>query len=204
MPDRGRDRKRPVRAPTMTGHRMKGDEVQMNYNTTWKKKTVVILLSVLAFCIGWAIGMCELAIDQLEGVDAWIICQPGDWVHARDRASTKSESLGMLVTGDRVKIDGHNRNGFMHVIDLRLEETEGWIYAGYLVTEEPVDMGGELHWIRANGRVACRKYLDGPRRCWVIDGSTVKVYYMGGGWAVTNKGFIQSEFIGEKVEGYGT
>ena len=175
----------------------------MNYSTTRKKRIVVILLAVTAFCVGWVLGLCELAMEEARGADAWIICQPGDWIHARDRASTKSESLGMLVTGDRVTIDGKNRNGFMHVIDLRLEQTEGWIYAGYLVTEEPVDMGGEARRIRANGRVACRRYVDGPRRCWVVNGSTVKVYYMGGGWAVTNKGFIQAEFIGEAVESNG-
>lgn len=160
-----------------------------------KRKAVIFCAAILAFCIGWIIGTCEQIIDESKGTEVWIICQPGDWVHARDRASTKSESLGMLMTGDSVIIDGKHRNGFMHVTDLRLEQAEGWVYAGYLIDEKPEDLGGAKGVIRANGRVMCRKYVDGPRRCWIDSGAEVKVYYMGGGWAVTNRGFIKSEFV---------
>ena len=125
----------------------------------------------------------------------WILCQPGDYVHARSGASTRRESLGRLVTGDHVEVDGRVKDGFAHVARLALEEDEGWIYAGYLIEEEPKDARGMVFTICANGRVACRKYIDGPRRCWVVDGSQVKVYGYTSQWAVTNKGFVRTEFV---------
>ena len=125
----------------------------------------------------------------------WILCQPGDYVHARSGPSTRRESLGRLVTGDHVEVDGQTKDGFAHVARLCLEEDVGWIYAGYLIEEEPKDAKGMVYTISANGRVACRKYIDGPRRCWVVDGSQVKVYGYTSQWAVTNKGFIRTEFV---------
>ena len=91
-------------------------------------------------------------------------------------------------------MNGKTKNGFAQA-EVLLEESEAWIYAGYISFEEPEWRGGESRIIQANGRVACRKYIDGPRRCWVTDGSWVRVWWQTEEWSVTDKGFIRTEFI---------
>ena len=179
-----------------------------NYNTNGLiKKVVSIAVAVLVALGGliWHFGICW-ADDGTTTM--WIMCQPGDYVHARSGPSTKRESLGRLETGDHVEVDGRTKHGFAHVQELGLEESDGWIYAGYLIDEEPRDARGMVYTVTANGRVACRKCIDGERRCWVVDGSQVKVYWYTSEWAVTNKGFIMTMYleglddasIGEKGE----
>lgn len=160
------------------------------YITEKKKKLALIIAAVLVFAAAFSAEFCRAGAD----LQVWVICQPGDEVNVRARATRKSESLGRLTTGDAVLFDGTTRDGFCRV-KVPLEEPEGWIHAGYLSTEKPVDMGGALYEVRASGRVAARKYIHGPRRCWVVDGSLVNVYWMAGEWAVTSKGFIQAEYL---------
>ena len=157
-----------------------------------------ILLCILA--VAAAAGILYSASERARAEEGttpmWVLCQPGDYVHARSGPSTRRQSLGRLETRDRVEVDGRTKHGFAHVRHLCLEEDEGWVYAGYLIGEEPRDARGMVCTIRANGRVACRKHIDGPRRCWVVDGSTVRVYGYTSEWAVTDKGFIRTEYIG--------
>lgn len=134
---------------------------------------------------------------EAEGTEAWIMCQPGDWVHARTSPSRKGGSLGRLETGDMIHINGRSRDGYMRAVQLSLEESEGWIFGGYIVTEKPADKGGAWYRVKSSGRVAARKYIEGPRRCWVVDGSMVQVWYTADGWAVTSKGYIKTEFLEE-------
>lgn len=166
-----------------------------NYYTTKLKEKRTALFAFAMAVLFVAVFSAQLrAGAEPKAINAWIMCQPGDEVNVRARATRKSESLGRLTTGDVVLFDGTTRDGFCHV-KVALEEPEGWIHAGYLSTEKPVDMGGALYEVRASGRVAARKYIHGPRRCWVVDGSLVNVYWMTGQWAVTNKGFIQAEYL---------
>jgi len=128
------------------------------------------------------------------------MCQPGDYVNARMSPSTRSESVARLETGDAFEIDGRSKNGFMYAPSFPCENGEAWVYAGYIVTEQPQSACGKLYRIKSNGRVACRKHIEGPRRCWVVDGSEVKVWGFTSEWAVTNKGFIQSRYIEGLIE----
>jgi len=57
------------------------------------------------------------------------------------------------------------------------------------------EIGGQPYTVKAKGKVMARKYVDGPRRCWMKPGAEVVVYYTGGGWAVTSKGFVKTEFL---------
>lgn len=169
-----------------------------NNSTTGNgKKKALIWIIVLALAAGF-IGETVRIRAEAEDMTAagWVICQPGDYVNARRKASTRSESLGRLEAGYPLRLTGKTKNGFAQVTGLSLEETEGWVYAGYIVFDEPVWIGKTMT-IRANGRVAARKCADGERRCWVTDGSTVTVYWMAGEWSVTSKGFIRTEYIGE-------
>lgn len=127
--------------------------------------------------------------------EMYIVCQPGDYVNARIKPSTRSESLGRLDTGYSLMTDGKTKNGFLHCPHLLLENNEGWVYAGYLVDDPPVESGGAEFRVRTNGRVACRKCIDGERRCWVNDGDIVKVWYWTREWCVTNRGFVQTKYL---------
>lgn len=128
-----------------------------------------------------------------EYVTAYVMCQPDDYVNVRANPSTKSESYGRYISGDSFKTDGKKSKGFVHAI-VALESNEGWIYAGYVVYDEPVYVNAEYK-VASNGRVAARRYIGGPRRCWVKKGTTVKVSYMSSEWSLTNKGFIQTKYL---------
>lgn len=127
-------------------------------------------------------------------IDAWIMCGPDDFVHCRRTAGKKGEVIGRLETGYRLQLDGKTKKGWAHCTDLGLEMTDGWVYAGYIVFDEPVWYDRDLL-ISADGRVACRKCIDGDRVGWVVSGSTVHVYWAADGWAVTDKGYIRTKFI---------
>lgn len=149
-------------------------------------KKVVSVLFVLFILFSFA-----LAEDQ----EAWILCQPDSWVYARMNPTKKSMELGRLECGDKVYTDGETKNGFVHLIDLRFEMSEGWVHKGYIVYDEPHIPYLVNTQIKSNGRVKARKTINGAKRCWLKDGQSIKVYMMSSEWAVTNKGFVQSQFI---------
>lgn len=136
-----------------------------------------------------------LALPALseELTTAYIMCQPNDYINVRLRPTTKSESCGRYITGDSFYTDGHKQNGFLHA-EVSLEVSDAWIYSGYVVYDEPVYVG-RPYTVTANGRVSARKYINGPRRCWVKKNSTVTVYYMSSEWSLTNKGYIQTKYL---------
>ena len=129
-----------------------------------------------------------------EEREGWILCQPDSYVNARWAASSRSDKLGRLELGDRIRSDGVTKNGFVHCIGLTFESTEGWVHAGYIVWDEP-SMETETWVVNAGGRTACRKYVDGPRRCWAKNHSQVTVFAVSSEWAVTNRGFIRTKYI---------
>lgn len=170
-----------------------------HYNS-FKKAFASAGITALAALILFTVFMLGYA-DVVASADsttakAWIMCQPGDYVNVRERASRKSDSFGRLDTGSALRVTGETKDGFAKC-EVALEQSQGWIYAGYIVFEEPVSMNGRKMVIRSNGRVACRKCIEGQRRCWAYDGDEVSVWYMADGWAVTNKGFIRTEFLQE-------
>ena len=157
-----------------------------------KIKVVYIALLVIVFCMGY--GLTRAAQGEAGTAEAWVICKPGDFVNARETATKKGMLAGRLEPGDRFETDGETRNNFMHIIESSFEAEEAWVHAGYVVDEEPERINRECV-IAAEGRVACRKYIDGPRRAWARPGTTVTVYWWTSQWCVTNKGFIRSEYI---------
>ena len=82
------------------------------------------------------------------------------------------------------------------------EYGEGWIYCGYVVTEEP-QMIGKQYRVNSNGRVIIRKWMNGPKvdgKGYLVNGSTVTVFCIADGWAMTNRGYIKAEFLEEDPE----
>ena len=157
-----------------------------------RKSHVFIMAALIGILIGSVIGIMATAEDRLT--EAWVLCQPDSWINIRAKANSHSQNEGMLISGDRIWVDGQTKNGFAHCDNMTTEAGEGWVHAGYIVFEEP-KVVNRICQIDSNGRVACRRTIDGDRRCWVVDGSEVYVYMASGEWSVTDKGFIQTKYI---------
>jgi len=133
--------------------------------------------------------------------EAWVICQPGKYVNVRRNPGKQAEVIGWFNAGDSFRTDWEIRDGWVHAY-VSLEETEGWIYVGYVTAYEPEWREGTEAEIEADGRVACREYCGGPRISgrggWVKPGDTVQVWYWTPEWAVTNRGYIQADYLAER------
>lgn len=158
-----------------------------------KHRIVFALACAVMVLAGYMIGTAG-ASD--EPITCWIMCKPGTQVNARRTPDTRGEVVGWLEAGDEFRTDGVSKNGWIRAIGIG-EYGEAWIYCGYVVTEKPEKIG-EKYECTANRRVACRRWLNGPqveKTPWLKRGSTVDVFYMADGWAVTNRGYIRAEWL---------
>lgn len=146
-------------------------------------KKIIILLLTFMVSTGFA--------DE-----CWILCQPDSYVNVRETSSRNGNIIGRYSCGDKLYTDGKTKHGFVHCINLSLESTEGWVHSGYIVYDEPYTPESQDATITSKGRVACRRTINGDRRCWAKNGTEIKVYMMSYEWSVTNKGFIKTEYIG--------
>lgn len=167
-------------------------------NDFWKKTIIAILeVAAIAFVVCALIFL--LQSIKIPGAGAedyyetrYVICM--DYVNARMSPNKKQEPIGRFETGDIVYTDGVKKNGYLHCIKLDFEETEGWVFAGYLTKDKP-----EAVWrnatIVSSGRLAARKYVGGKRTRWLQPGAMVKVYYWSDSWSLTNCGYVQSQYL---------
>ena len=156
---------------------------------------VILVIGVVTYCV--ALNSVLAAADE-QTTTAWIMCSPDGYVNCRLTPSTRGDVIGYLETGYRLEIDGKTKNGYAHCVDMSLEYSTGWVHCGFIVFEEPKWWDKDMT-ITASGRVACRKWADGERINWVIDGSTVHVYWTSDNWAITNKGWIQTQYLAEVI-----
>lgn len=154
----------------------------------------VLVLLVLDICIAaYAFSLFNMAFA--DGVDCWVMCNPGSYVNARSTPKKTAEIVGRYDCGDRMTTDGKERAGYIHLIDCPFEVSEAWISARYVVYDRP-EVGTFRAQITGKGRVAARRWIGGKRNCWLKPGQTVTVYVVSDEWCVTNRGFVQSEFVG--------
>ena len=124
---------------------------------------------------------------------AWILCRPDSYVICRNRADRKSDLLGYFYCGDDVETTGKTKNGYMKLTGLPLESTTGWVHTGYLVYDPPKAINKNAR-VTAN-KVQARRMVNGKRRQWLNEGAKVFVYSMSCEWAVTNVGYVKTEFL---------
>ncbi|MBR6982175.1 MAG: hypothetical protein IKH75_01355 [Ruminococcus sp.] len=163
-------------------------------------RVLVIALGIAAILIVLFslhdVGLAEDFADWYEEegyVKVWVLCQPDSYVNVREFAKKGSSEVAMGESGDWFWSDLKTKNGFIHVFGW-FEAGEGWINKGYVVFDEPEEVNC-CHRIDSNGRVACRRTIGGNRRCWAYCDDIVMVYWKADEWAVTNRGFIKTEFI---------
>lgn len=156
----------------------------------WLKTIAEIAVIALVFyaliCFVNSLGMAE------EYTQAWIVCQPNDYVNARLKPNGRSRKVGWLDPGDEILLDGKEKNGYLHCVGMF--ETEAWVFSGYVVYEEPVRVNVHAYVI-SNGDLQARKCIGGRRRCWLKTGDEIKVHWFTNEWCVTNKGFVMTKFL---------
>ena len=129
------------------------------------------------------------------------MCRPKSFVNVREFPKKKAKEVGRLECGDEVLTLNEKRGKFVKIYGPTFECGTCWVHRGYLTEEKPeIFEDGKTFVIRAKGRVAVRRYIRGARRVWIRPGKTVKVYAMTSEWVLTNRGYIQREFVEEVQE----
>lgn len=149
----------------------------------------IVVYAIIALYTGLGFGE-AYAEDGYETM--YVMCS--DFVYARSTPNKKQEPIGRLEPGDEVVIDGQKKNGYVHCIDLSFEQAEGWVYGGYLVNDRPEKLG-QTATIVSHGRLAARKYVNGRRTRWLKSGAKLKVWYWSDDWALTDCGYVQSNYL---------
>lgn len=155
--------------------------------------TLIEILAIAAAIYGAVLLLNSFGIAE-EYEEAWVLCQPGDYINIRPNPNKKGSEIGWAECGYRICLDGKKKNGFLHCVDLSLETTEGWIFEGYVVYDEP-ELLDQNATVVSKGRLAVRKYVGGKRTRWLQPMSTVRIYYRTDEWCVTNYGFIQTDYL---------
>ena len=158
-----------------------------------ERKVMLIIFSVFAVVV--TVVLCSILIDSGLAEECYVLCRPGSVVNVRNAPKASAIVTAWVECGQRVESDGKKKNGFIHVSGLASEEPDGWIYAGYLVDEEP-----RIETYRAEvweGDVIARKCVGGQRIRKLREGQKVTVYAQTHRWAVTNKGYIDCDWLKE-------
>jgi len=165
-----------------------------------ENKITIIALIIILFLIGLCIW--TYCNGESELITCWVMCQPNDpkdgghYVNARIAPSTSCRPVGYLENGDSFQTDAKGENGFLRAYGIG-ENGTAWIYSGFVVTEEP-EIINEQYVCVSNARVAIRRWMNGPRVAgsgWLTNGSNVFVYAIADGWAITDRGYIMSEYL---------
>ena len=156
------------------------------------------------FMLGVFLGVClamitlftsESVAEDIETYRCWVMCKPEDYVNIRKSPSKRSELTGYAVSGYCLETDWVEKNGYLHVLGVT-EYGEGWVSEGYVVFTEPRVIDRKMT-VVGGGRVAVRKGVDGKRIGWVRPGQEILVYYMDSEWAITSRGFIRADYLGD-------
>ena len=174
-----------------------------NKYSIFSKEKIVAAVVLVALIIVATVAL-TLSFCKGEGqlVTCWVMCQPNDpkdgghYVNARIAPSTSCRPVGYLENGDSFQTDAKGENGFLKAYGIG-ENGTAWIYSGFVVTEEP-EIINEQYVCVSNARVAIRRWMNGPRVAgsgWLTNGSNVFVYAIADGWAITDRGYIMSEYL---------
>lgn len=168
-----------------------------NYITNKRLRAIIFaLICAVVIAIGCMIGTSECQAAGERYTTVWAMCQPGSTLIVRRSSSKNSMEVGRLDPCDPVETDGKSVNGYIHVYG-NWENGDGFVYCGYLSTEEP-ERVFEQYVCVSRARVACRRWISGPmmpNHAWITNGTNVQVFYRTSEWSVTNRGYIKSEWL---------
>lgn len=142
-------------------------------------------------CLAVIFGVLTAFADDYS---VFILCNPKTPVNVRRSPKKGNNVSGRLDFGDSVMTDGEKRNGYLHVLGVT-EDGEGWIFAGYVIEDEPEKMEQTRANVAASGRVMSYRWIDGKRNGWVKVGTDLRVLAISDEWAVTDRGYIRTEYL---------
>lgn len=155
---------------------------------------VVLIIAIIIFILVSVIDILENTSSAEEYIEGYILCKPNDYINIRPFPNKKGEAIGRMECGMIVHLDGKQKNGFLHCVDLSLEQTEGWVHKGYVVYDEP-KLINQNAFVISRGRLAARKTVNGKRSKWLKPMTSIRIYYLSEEWAITNYGYVKSEYL---------
>ena len=161
----------------------------------WKLAWRIVLFLLIISAI-----VCILAVFQDVGLaesdteDVWVLCTYESFVNIRENPRKSSFAFGGVTCGTRLKTDGEEKGDYLHVVDVPAEESEGWISKQFIVHSEPVRMTQPAT-VVSNGRLAARKGIGGKVQYWMNPMDTLTIFWWTDEWCLTNKGYVQTEFL---------
>ena len=155
----------------------------MNRRTKLIVMTVTIFLVLFILIVAWG-----FADDG--GLDAWVICQPGQFVSVREGPSEGAERTDQYGATDRIRLDGTYRNGYARC-------AKGWISVTCVVTDQPEWENGKQYTVKES-TVAWSGFEW--KHAGVIDkGTQVQVFWRSAEYCVTTRGMIRTEDLEEEI-----
>lgn len=148
-------------------------------------RIVLLILVLLAVAVG--------SLAESDLYDAWVLCQPNDYINVRMNASRKSQIVGYADAGDPIQVDGTVKNGYVLCYGIG-DMGSGWIHSGYVVYDEPERVTCTAT-VVSRGKLAARKYIKGKVRKWLHNLDELRVFWISTDWTVTNEGFVRTEFL---------
>jgi len=158
------------------------------------KRDVILFVGLLIISMFLFLAVYGLNQAGAESDGYFVLCDPTSYVNARIQPKKAAEIAGRYECGDFVETDGKERNGFVHIVNCSFEYTDAWVSKRYLVKSEPI-ISETVATIRAKGRVAARRWVNGKRKSWMKPGTTITVYAMSEEWSVTSRGFVQTRYL---------
>lgn len=183
-------------------HRTQEEKELTRHSAYRWMKTIAEVLAI-AFLVWCSVFLATSHADAWEPntwdaegsvTDAYIICQPGDYINVREKPGMKAEVIAMFDPGDRFWTDGKTRNGFLHVVNMAAEIVEGWVSERYVVYDKPEEINRRAV-VNSQYKLAARKYIGGKVRKWLKKGDAVTVFWYSEEWCVTNIGFVKTEYL---------
>lgn len=164
----------------------------------FKALIAIMELALVVLAVMWVLGLFRsIGVAENAG-ERWVICQPeekdGGYVSVREKAKKNSAEIGQLYLGSRVETDGKTKNGYLHIVNASTETGDGWVYAKYIVADEPVIETRQARVI-GGGRVQLRACPGGKRIKWLRPGDRLTVYAWTNEWCVTDRGYVDSEYL---------
>ena len=159
----------------------------------WKalKVLVEILLIIAAIC-AFCILIASISVAESDPDEAYVFCS--DFVNIRSSPYRNGAVIGRFESGDSLLIDGKQKNGYLHCVNLSLEQADGWIHKGYVVHDKPSRMN-QTATIVSKGRLAARNNVGGKRTRWLKPQASLTVYWWSDDWCITNCGYVQTRYL---------
>lgn len=159
------------------------------------EKFLLVLVAIMTI-VGVALTIVMLTPeDAMADRLGFVLCDPESTVNIRETPDKSGIILGEMLCGDELKLDGKTRGEWLHVVDLGLEMSEGWISRRY-VSDARVTVERYLAKTKV-AKVRVRANIDGKVTRRLKKGATVTVLASAPDWSVTDVGYIRTECLGE-------